>query len=258
MSSNPGIRQWCGRRVWVIGASSGIGAATASTLLERGAHVALSARREEPLRGIAAGHEDRARVVPFDATDPEAWASAAKAILEQWERIDLAIFMVADYRPLRAWQLEAPIAEQLIRSNLITVTHGLSVLVPRLLAQGSGGIALTASAAGYGGLPHALVYGPTKAGLINLAEALYLDLHPRGVAVTVINPGFVRTALTARNTFPMPGLLEPDEAAQRIVRGLEQGRFEIAFPRRLVWPLKLLRLLPRRLYLPLVRWMTGA
>lgn len=258
MSLNPRIRQWADRRVWVIGASSGIGAATARALLERGARVALSARNEAALMEVSGGNGGQALVVPFDATTIDQWQPALDRIVQAWGGIDLAIFLVADYRPMRAWQLDAAMAEQMIRSNISSVTHGLSTLVPQLLKQGHGGIALTASVAGYGGLPHSLVYGPTKAALINMAEALYLDLHTRGISVHVINPGFVRTPLTERNDFHMPGLMEPQQAARRIIDGLERGRFEITFPRRLAWPLKWLRLLPRRVYFPLIRWVTHA
>lgn len=257
MSLNRRIRDWAGVQVWIIGASSGIGAATANILLERGARVALSARREAALADIAARHPGTALSVPFDATSASDWQPAMQRILDAWGGIDLAIFLVADYQPVRAWQLEAGTAERMVRSNIIGVTNGLSVLIPQLCRQGSGGIALTASVAGYGGLPHALVYGPTKAALINMAESLYIDLHPRNIAVHVINPGFVRTPLTDRNEFHMPALMEPEQAAQCILRGFERGRFEIAFPRRLAWPLKCLRLLPRRIYLPLVHWLTN-
>lgn len=256
MSPNPRIRDWTGLRVWVIGASSGIGAATAEALLARGARVALSGRREPPLADIATRHPDTALAVPFDATIPEDWQPALDRILGAWGGVDLAIFLVADYRPVRAWQLDAATAAHMVRTNIIGVTNGLSVLIPQLCRQGSGGIALTASVAGYGGLPHALIYGPTKAALINMAEALYIDLHPRNIAIHVINPGFVRTALTDRNPFHMPALMEPQQAARCILRGIERGKFEIAFPRRLAWPLKCLRFLPRRLYFPLVQWLT--
>ncbi len=257
MSPNPRIRDWAGLRVWIIGASSGIGAATANALLARGARVALSARREPALADIATRHPDTALIVAFDATVASAWRPALDRVLATWGGIDLAIFLAADYRPVRAWQLDAAVAESMVRSNVVSVTHGLSVLVPQLCRQGAGGIALTASLAGYGGLPHALIYGATKAALINMAETLYLDLHPRNISVHVINPGFVRTPLTERNDFHMPGLLEPEQAARCILRGLERGRFDIAFPRRLAWPLKALRFLPRRFYFPLIHRITG-
>ena len=124
-------------------------------------------------------------------------------------------------------------------------------------AQGERHDRLVSSVAGYRGLPKSLVYGPTKAALINLTETLYLDLHPKGLGVCVVMPGFVKTPLTAQNDFRMPALIEPDEAAREIVAGLERGDFEIHFPRRFTGWLKLMRLLPYRLYFPAIRRMTG-
>ena len=118
-------------------------------------------------------------------------------------------------------------------------------------------IALVSSVAGYRGLPKSLVYGPTKAAVINLAETLYLDLQPKGIGVCVINPGFVRTPMTDQNDFKMPALIEPGEAAEEIVKGLERGEFEIDFPKRFTRFLKFLRVLPYGQYFPAVRKATG-
>jgi short-subunit dehydrogenase len=126
-----------------------------------------------------------------------------------------------------------------------------------MVARRRGHVAIVASVAGYGGLPTAAAYGPTKAALINLAETLYLDLSPRGIGVWIVNPGFVRTPLTDRNEFPMPALISADEAATHIVEGLASGRFEIHFPKRFTRWLRLLRLLPYGLYFRLVRRFTG-
>jgi NAD(P)-dependent dehydrogenase (short-subunit alcohol dehydrogenase family) len=254
---NRPIRDWHDRRVWLTGASSGIGAALAEMLAGRGARVAVSARSREPLEAFAERHAGKALALPLDVTDAAAWREARDRLIAAWGGIDLVVFLAAAWRPTRAWELDAAEARTTIETNLIGVTNGLACVLPDVTRTG-GGIALVSSVAGYRGLPQALTYGPSKAALINLAETLYLDLAARGVNVHLINPGFVRTPLTAANSFPMPGLMEPEAAAERIVRGLERGRFEIAFPRRLVWPLKLLRLLPYWLYLPLVRKGTGA
>jgi short-subunit dehydrogenase len=132
----------------------------------------------------------------------------------------------------------------------------LEAIVPAMVAQGSGHISLVGSVAGFSGLPNSLAYGPTKAALINLAETLYLDLKDRGVAVSIINPGFVQTPLTAGNEFDMPALLTPQQAAAEILKGWRQGKFEIHFPKRFTLWLKLLRMLPYRLYFYLVAKVT--
>ena len=249
---NRRISDWRGLRVWLTGASSGIGAALAEVLIRRGARVAVSARRAEPLDAFVQRHGAQALAMPLDVTDADAWVQARDRVLAAWGGIDLVVFLAASWRPTRAWELDAAEARSTMETNVVGVTNGLACLLPGLLRDG-GGVALVSSVAGYRGLPQALTYGPTKAALINLAEVLYLDLVPRGVNVHLVNPGFVRTPLTERNTFPMPGLMEPEAAAERILRGIERGRFEIAFPRRLIWLLKLLRILPYWLYLPLVR-----
>jgi len=133
----------------------------------------------------------------------------------------------------------------------------LDPVLPTLLKQGGGHLSLVASVAGFRGLPKALAYGPTKAALNSLAETLYLDLSPQGIGVSVINPGFVATPMTAHNDFSMPALLTPEQAAQEMISGWEAGAFEIHFPRRFTLWLKLLRHLPHALYFPAVRRVTG-
>ncbi len=252
------ITDWRSQRVWVIGASSGIGAATAEALLARGARVALSARNQAALVGIAAKYDAaQSRVLPLDLTQPAAAAPALAEIVTAWGSVDLVLFFAGTHQPVRAWELDAKVARNLFEVNVLGVIDGLSCVIPQLLKQGHGGVGIVSSVAGYSGLPTALVYGATKAALINLAETLYLDLAPRGIGVYLINPGFVKTPLTDKNEFTMPALIGADEAALEIVTGLERGEFEIHFPKRFTLWLKFLRLLPYRLYFTLVHKMTG-
>lgn len=252
MSLNQPIRDWHGKRVWVIGASSGIGAALARALLGQGARVALSARSASGLEQIAATPGASTLVLPLDVTDAASVAPALQQVVAAWSGIDLVLWCAGSHNPVRAWELDAADARRLVDVNLNGVINGLPAVVRQLLLQKSGGIAIVSSVAGYGGLPTALVYGATKAALINLAETLYLDLAPRGIAVYLINPGFVKTPLTDKNTFKMPALISADEAAQEIIAGFARGSFEIHFPRRFTLWLKLLRLLPYRWYFALV------
>ena len=257
MSLNAPIGDWRGKRVWIVGASSGIGAAVARRLMVLGARVALSARSTGDLERLAESRAGDALVLPLDVTDAAAVAPALQRIVTAWGGVDLALLCAGSHQPVRAWELDAAAARRLVDVNLNGVINCLPPLVAQLLAQKGGGIAVVSSVAGYGGLPTALVYGATKAALINMAETLYLDLAPRGLGVYVINPGFVRTPLTDRNTFPMPALISAGEAANEIITGLERGRFEIHFPRRFTLWLKLLRLLPYRWYFALVHKGTG-
>ncbi len=254
---NAKLSEWRGRRVWIVGASSGIGAALADALLAQGAQVAMSARKAEALRQREQANP-LAWALPLDATRADEIAATWEQIVARWGGADLVVCMAGTYAPLRAWELSAEAARATVEANLLSAMNVAAAVLPEFLRRGAGAIALVASVAGYGGLPKALVYGPTKAALINFAEALYLDLQPKGISVFLICPGFVATPLTAQNEFRMPALIQPDEAARRILDGLASGRFEIHFPRRFTLALKLLRLLPYSLYFPAVRRITGA
>jgi short-subunit dehydrogenase len=255
---NPPLPPWPDARVWIIGASTGIGAATAKKLLAAGARVALSARQKDKLREVARGFPaTQALIEPLDFTDAEALARAQRRIFGAWGGCDLVLIVAGTHKEVRAWELIAADADALLKVNLNGPLAATAAVLPALLAQGNGAIGLVSSVAGYRGLPKALVYGASKAGLINFAETLYMDLRPRGLGVYLINPGFVKTPLTDKNEFKMPALITAEEAADEILAGLRAGAFEIHFPRRFTCPLKLLRILPYRAYFALIHRMTG-
>ena len=251
---NPVIRDWRGRRVWLVGASSGIGAAMAVELARRGARLALSARRADRLDALARSLP-QALVVPCDVTDEAALSSAHQQIVATWGALDLAIYLAGDYVPMQADNFDLARAEQTLDVTFNGAMRLASTLLPTLSA--GTGIAFVASVAGYQGLPRSLCYGPGKAALIHFAECLHLELAPRGIGVWIINPGFVRTRLTEGNDFAMPGLLTAEQAAHETVEGFADGRFEIHYPKHFTRLLKFLSLLPYRLYFPLVRRLTG-
>jgi short-subunit dehydrogenase len=256
VSLNPKIPGWSGRRVWVIGASTGIGAALARELINAGARVALSARSRDRLEAIAEGTD--AIVAPLDITDRAAVHTVASTVCAALGALDLVIVVAGTHSPMSAHEFDLARAEELLAVNLHGPLHCLDAVLPTLLAQRHGGIALVASVAGYRGLPQALIYGPSKAALIHLAEGLYLDLRKSGIGVYLVNPGFVDTPLTQRNDFAMPALMAADRAARRTLEGIAAGRFEIHYPRRFTFWLKLLRLLPYPAYFWAVRRFTGA
>jgi NAD(P)-dependent dehydrogenase (short-subunit alcohol dehydrogenase family) len=256
MALNPRIPSWSGQRVWVIGASYGIGAALARRLINAGARVAMSARSRKLLDAIAEGTD--ARVDVLDVTDPASVKNAARSILGAWGGVDLVMIVAGTHIEMRAQTLDVVRATRLFEVNVFGVLHCLDEVLPTLLAQGRGGVAIVSSVAGYRGLPRSLVYGPTKAALINLAESLYLDLAPRGIGVYLVNPGFVDTPLTQKNDFRMPALIPADEAARLTLEGIAAGRFEIHFPKRFTRVLRLLRTLPYPAYFAAIRRFTGA
>ena len=259
MSLNPPITSWQGKRVWLIGASTGIGRSVAQALHARGARVIVSARKQAALDDFVAQHAG-SQAVALDVTDREAVANAAQ-FLQADEALDLVCFCAGHYKPMRADDIDL---DELLRHqqvNLAGALHVVAAVVPPMLQAASSGhtphLSLVASVAGLRGLPQSLAYGPTKAALINLAETLFLDLRPKGVAVSVVNSGFVDTPLTASNEFHMPALLTPEQAADAMIKGWERGVFEMHFPRRFTTWLQLLRLLPYRWYFALVHRMTG-
>jgi NAD(P)-dependent dehydrogenase (short-subunit alcohol dehydrogenase family) len=247
MSLNPSLAPWPGKRVWIVGASSGIGRAVAEALAARGAHVVVSARNEARLRDFAGAD----RVLPLDATQPGALQQAADRLLAAGP-LDLVVYCAGHYQPMRADSFDLAQALKHQDVNYTGALRLLGAVLPALRRQARGHVSLVGSVAGYRGLPLSLAYGPTKAALINLAETLYMDLRPAGIGVSIVNPGFVETPMTAANDFRMPALTQPADAAAAIVRGWERGRFEIHFPRRFTLGLKLLSLLPFRLYQLLV------
>ena len=242
--------------MWVIGASSGIGAETARALLARGARLALSARNQDGLLAVADYHNDTL-ILPLDITDHAGVIAARDRILASWGGIDLVLVVAGTYNRMRADDFDLAVAERMVNTNLNGPLNCLDAALPMLLAQGNGGIGIVASIAGLSGLPNALIYGPTKAALINLCESLYLDLRPRGIGVYLIDPGFVATPLTAGNDFAMPALISASTAAAELLHGLERGEFHIHFPKHFTNWLRLLRLLPYRWYFWLVHKATG-
>jgi NAD(P)-dependent dehydrogenase (short-subunit alcohol dehydrogenase family) len=247
--------QWQGRRVWVVGASSGIGRATAAALHREGARVIVSARGVAALEEFVVEHPG-AIAIAVDASDREAMRRAGQEVLASGP-LDMVLYCAGYYREQRADEFDL---DEMLRHQQVNyggALHLLDTVLPHFVARGCGHISLVSSVAGYRGLPKSLAYGPTKAALINLAETLYLDLRDRQIGVSLICPGFVETRLTAQNEFEMPALITPEQSAQAILHGWARGWFEIHFPWRFTLAMKLLSLLPFRLYRTLVRRATG-
>jgi NAD(P)-dependent dehydrogenase (short-subunit alcohol dehydrogenase family) len=247
---NAPLTDWRGKTVWIVGASSGIGEATASALHAKGAKLIVSARKQQALLDFVASHPG-AQALVLDATDRQAVQAAAQQVQAEG-RLDCVVYCAGHYTAMRAFAMDLADAVRHMQVNYVGALHVLDAVLPQLLSQGAGHISLVGSVAGFRGLPNSLAYGPSKAALINLAETMYLDLKDKGIGVSIINPGFVKTPLTSSNDFSMPALLTPKQAAQAILKGWAAGAFEIHFPKRFTLWLKLLRLIPYRIYFALV------
>lgn len=245
------LESWHGRRVWLIGASDGIGRDLARLLAAEGARVAISARRADDLAALAAELGPDARALALDATDQAALDAAAASLLADWGGVDHVIYAAGVYWPMGADDLDIEKAATMIEVNLIGALRVAAVAIPVLARGTRPQLALIASASAYRGLPRAIGYGASKAGVVNLAETLAIELAPRGIDVRVINPGFVRTRLTDMNSFRMPAMIDAATAARAISDGLKSRRFHIHFPKRFTLFLVLARALPSRWWLAL-------
>jgi len=238
---------------WIIGGGSGIGASVAKLLAERGWTVAISGRRRDKLDEAA---KASAGIRPYvlDVTDSDAIKTTIAAIVADLGRIDLFIFGAAAWQPMDVGDYDFEKFEKVVDTNYLGLLRIAGPLLKQMESQGGGHFSVIASVAGYFGLPRSAAYSSTKAGLINLLETMRAELAPKNIKVRMIAPGFVKSELTNKNDFPMPFLMETDDAAKRIVDGLTQSDgFEIAFPKRMVWLMKTVRWLPY----PVFFWLTS-
>lgn len=240
---------WAGRRYWLVGASEGLGRALAHVMSAAGAELILSGRNEDRLRELASELPGAAHPLPFDVTDPAAVRTAAEAA----GTIDGIVWLAGAYWPLRAQEWNAEKVTTMIDTNLTGAAHVLGAVVPEMVGRGAGHIVIVGSLSGFRGLPGAIGYAASKAGLMNLAECLAIDLAGSGVRVQLVNPGFIRTRLTARNDFSMPFLMEPEAAARHIFGHMNRKRFATSFPRLFSLVFRLGRLLPDALWVRLMR-----
>jgi short-subunit dehydrogenase len=244
------------RRVWLIGASDGIGAALARHLASEGDTLALSARNGEKMQALSSELPGtRHLVLPLDVCDPPSIAAAWKSIDESWAQfggIDLFIYNAGAYEPMSAKDFNLAKVEAILEVNITGAFRALAIILPSFVERNRGHIVLVGSIAGYHGLPNAIGYGASKAAINHLAENLKLDLADTAIKVQLVSPGFVRTRLTDKNEFPMPFLISADQAADCIAKGLRKNRFEIVFPWQMAFIFKFLGLLPQRLYFYLV------
>ena len=238
------MADWSGKRYWLIGASDGLGAALARAMVAQGAQVVLSARSEAGLNALVADLGAQATALPMDVSDDRSVAQAfARA-----GRVDGVVFLAGVYWPMsaRSWNAEQAIA--MVDVNLTGLVRVLGHVVPQMVARDQGHIVIAASLSAYRGLPGSIGYTASKAGVLSIAECIYADLRRTGVRVQVVNPGFVKTRLTAKNDFAMPFLMTPPEAAGRMLAHMGRRRFKTAFPRTFAGIVRAAQILPDWLY----------
>ena len=239
------------RRIWLTGASSGIGAALAELLLQGGHRVAVSARTLEPLQALAKHYPQQVLVVAGDLSDAQQVRAIGEHIAQVWGALDTVILNAGTCEYLDAQAFEAAMVERVMRANLFSASYCIEAALPLLRLGNRPHLIGIGSSVTYLPLPRAEAYGASKAAMRYLLEALRIDLASAGIDVTVVSPGFVDTPLTAQNDFPMPMRWPVDKAARHIAERLDKRPFEIAFPGPFIFLLSLLAHLPKRLQLAL-------
>lgn len=247
------------KRIWIIGASHGIGERLAHELAQAGATIIASGRSRAELKRLceSLGEGDHL-CLPLDVQDEKQVRDALRTLTNHYGVLDTVIYMAGVYNPAHAWDFNPREAREIININLTGIFTVLNVVIPEFIRQRHGHIALTGSVVGYRGLPGALAYGASKAAIINLAETLHMDLAERNIRVQLFNPGFVQTRLTDKSDRTMPCMISAEEAAKAMRKGLESGGFEVHFPKRFTYAMKLLRMLPAWLYFRIIKRYTGA
>ena len=239
------------KKIWITGASSGIGKALALKFAKKNWLVAVSARRKELLDVLA--QNENISAFPLDVTDDNKVQETLSNILNEFKDLDICVFCSGAYDP----KLEQEINKQQIRKimevNFFGVLNCIKSVEKYFKNRKGGHISIVSSIAAYRGLPNSSGYGPSKAALTNLTESLYFDFKKHNVRISLVSPGFIKTPLTSQNTFKMPFIKTPEFAANKMFEGLtKSSAFEIHFPKELTFILKILRILPYRAYLFLI------
>jgi|TARA_B100001079_G_scaffold5817_1_gene4920 NAD(P)-dependent dehydrogenase (short-subunit alcohol dehydrogenase family) len=244
------------KNIWITGASSGIGKALAIRFAQKGWQVAASARRENLLNKIS---ELNKNISPFplDVTDKEKCKEVFEEIKNKYQNLDICFFSTGTWDPKKEKNIDIEQMESVMKINFFGTLNCIKTVENYFKDKKSGHISIVSSVAGYRGLPNSTGYGASKAALINLAESLYFDFGRHNVRISLVSPGFIKTPMTDKNEFKMPFLKTPEFAADKIYNGLVNGsNFEIDFPKELTLILKLLKILPNRLYLYLIKKLT--
>ncbi|KKN46830.1 hypothetical protein LCGC14_0669120 [marine sediment metagenome] len=243
------MTEWGGKRYWLIGASDGLGKALAHKISRRGAEVIVSARSEDKLMALVDELPGRASYQVLDVQDEDSIRSAVSTV----GHVDGLVYLAGVYWPFGAAEWEVDHATKMIDVNLTGLVRVLGAVVPSMVKRDAGHIVITSSLTGFRGLPNSIGYTASKAGTMSLAECMYADLRNTGVKVQVINPGFIKTQLTDKNDFKMPGLMQPEDAAQQVIEHMDTDRFKKSFPYWFSLVFRLAQFLPDAIYYRLFR-----
>jgi len=239
------------KKIWITGASSGIGKALSEKFASEGWKVAISARRKEILDEMA--NNENISSYPLDVTNQDQVNNVFTKIISDFGNLDLCVFSSGTYDPKLEQEINIKQNKFVMETNFFGVLYCIKSVEKYFKDKNDGHISIVSSVAAYRGLPNSSGYGPSKAALTNLTESLYFDFKKHNVRISLVSPGFIKTPLTDKNEFPMPFIKSPEFAAKKIYNGLTKSKaFEIHFPKELTLFLKFLRVLPYKLYLFLV------
>jgi short-subunit dehydrogenase len=236
------------KKIWITGASSGIGKSLAEKFASEGWKVAVSARRKGILDEMASN--ENISSYPLDVTNQDQISNVFLNIINDFGNLDLCVFSSGTYDPKLEQEINIKQNKFVMETNFFGVLYCIKSVEKYFKDKKDGHVSIVSSVAAYRGLPNSSGYGPSKAALTNLSESLYFDFKKHNVRISLISPGFIKTPLTDKNEFPMPFIKTPEFAAEKMFNGLTKTKtFEIHFPKELTLLLKFLRILPYGIYL---------
>jgi len=238
------MTDWQGKRYWIVGASEGLGREVAKRISAAGAEVIVSARNEDRLTSLVAELGGRASYVTLDVTD----INAVKAAAAQIGHIDGVVYLAGVYWPMKASEWDNERADMMGQINYLGASRVVGAVIGQMVDRGRGHIVLTGSLSGFRGLPGAIGYSASKAGIMALAESMQADLRKTDIQVQLINPGFIKTRLTEKNDFAMPFIMEPQKAAQIFFEHMNSDDFKRSFPVPFAWLFRLSQFMPDWMY----------
>ncbi len=244
------------KNIWLIGCSSGIGLNLLKLYLDKGHNVIASSREIEKNKKLNELKDSyyNLKLLNCDVSDSDSVNKAVHSIFESYNNLELCIFNAGIYEAMNYKQWNIKNFENITNINYLGAVRVIDALVPYLEKQEFSRCVFNASLSSYFGLPYGGAYSASKAALVNFAQSIQAELLEKGIEIQIVNHGFVKTRLTAKNDFEMPELMEPEFAAKKIFKGIENRyQFEIRFPFKLSLFLRLLNLLPYSLSLAINR-----